>query len=507
MSNLNSASCRVAVFTRQSKGDPDGIERQLPRARKLAEFRGWTVVHTHADDGPSASKQRGPGTQWARMLADANAGRIDTVIAVDLDHLLRTTLDLNVPMDHNVMAVTVDGEIDLSTSGGEFRATMLASIARFEVRRKGERQSRGQVQRAQQGRPPKGTRPLGYATDGSIIAAEAAAVRELFRFLAIEDGPSIAALAAGLSGKVAPHVPASLSHLPKHTRTLMIERNKRRAAIGEDPAPVPPDGPWHSSTVLGILRNPRHAGYSVYTDRNARAQIKRRTWYAQIARDEHGNPVTGPWTPSVDELTWLAVQERLDDQRRVTNRSGSTARKHLGSRLYLCGLCEKPVKAHSLRYRCPDGHLMRARRHVDDWVLQVIRLRLAQPDLAGVIMKEDSPRLVEIQDAITKHQGKITRAQRDYDAELIEGPDLQCIRDSERELIELLEIERRVLTSSTDLAGVLGARDPVAAFDDSDLAIQRRVVDLLCTVRLLPHPRGKKTFNPETVQITPKRLG
>ena len=122
-------------------------------------------------------------------------------------------------------------------------------------------------------------------------------------------------------------------------------------------------------------------------------------------------------------------------------------------------------------------------------------------------MKEDSPRLVEIQDAITKHQGKITRAQRDYDAELIGGPDLQCIRDSERELIELLEIERRVLTSSTDLAGVLGARDPVAAFDDSDLAIQRRVVDLLCTVRLLPHPRGKNTFNPETVQITPKRLG
>lgn len=34
--------------------------------------------------------------------------------------------------------------------------------------------------------------------------------------------------------------------------------------------------------------------------------------------------------------------------------------------------------------------------------------------------------------------------------------------------------------------------------------IKRRVIDFFATVRLYPHPRGKKKFDPETVQITPK---
>ncbi len=32
--------------------------------------------------------------------------------------------------------------------------------------------------------------------------------------------------------------------------------------------------------------------------------------------------------------------------------------------------------------------------------------------------------------------------------------------------------------------------------------MQRGAIDALCQVRLLPHPRGVKAFNPETVQIT-----
>lgn len=51
---------------------------------------------------------------------------------------------------------------------------------------------------------------------------------------------------------------------------------------------------------------------------------------------------------------------------------------------------------------------------------------------------------------------------------------------------------------------MLDAADPVAAFDEADLMIKRRVIDFFATVRLFPHPRGKKTFDPETVQITPK---
>ena len=51
----------------------------------------------------------------------------------------------------------------------------------------------------------------------------------------------------------------------------------------------------------------------------------------------------GKWTPIVEPEVWWTVQERLNEPKRITNRTGSTARKHLGSGLYLCGICETPV--------------------------------------------------------------------------------------------------------------------------------------------------------------------
>ena len=43
-------------------------------------------------------------------------------------------------------------------------------------------------------------------------------------------------------------------------------------AEGKQLRPVPDDKPWSPSTVLGILRNPRYAGYSVYTSKDTRRQ-------------------------------------------------------------------------------------------------------------------------------------------------------------------------------------------------------------------------------------------
>jgi site-specific DNA recombinase len=46
-----------------------------------------------------------------------------------------------------------------------------------------------------------------------------------------------------------------------------------------------------------------------------------------------------------------------------------------------------------------------------------------------------------------------------------------------------------------------GSADPVAAFDAADLAAQRSVIDAVCSVSLLHHPRGVGKFDPETVRI------
>lgn len=140
----------------------EGIDRQRERTRALAESRGWPVVEEYIDNDVSASKPRGAGTAWHRLIGDAKSGRIDVVIAVDQDRLLRGLRDLVTLLDLGVRIATVDGELDLTTADGEFRATLSAGLARFEVRRKSERQRRANEHGRKLGVPPGGRRAFGY---------------------------------------------------------------------------------------------------------------------------------------------------------------------------------------------------------------------------------------------------------------------------------------------------------------------------------------------------------
>lgn len=510
MPNATPDPRRAAIYLRISQDRENlrrGVDRHREAADELIERRGWTFVDVYEDNDTTGSGRK-KRPEFERLLADVEQGLIDVIVAQEWPRLERNRADgvriIEAAQKHKILLTFAKGsDIDCTTAAGRLSADMFSAIARNEIEVKAERQSGAQLQRARQGRAPKGVRPLGYAVNGDLIEDEAVVVHEIFRLFAIADGPSIASIAKGLSGEVADHIPASLPHLPKRSRTLAIERNEKRASEGLPPNPVPDDGPWDSSTVLGILRNPRYAGYSVYTDRLDRSQNKRRTWYAQILRDEDGEPVVGQWTPIVEPDVWWTVQARLNEPKRITNRTGSTARKHIGSGLYLCGLCDSPVRAHGRRYRC-EGHIMRVREPIDEWVLALVRARLARPDLADTIPARDEPRLQAIQAEIGSRQAKIKRAMHDYDEELIEGFDYKRVKDRESTAIAALEAQRRALTATTDLGGVLDAKDPVQAFDDADLMIKRRVIDFFCTVRLYPHPRGKKPFDRETAKVTPK---
>jgi DNA invertase Pin-like site-specific DNA recombinase len=155
----------TAIYVRQSINLQEGIDRQLIRTRALAGQRGWTVAGEYLDNDTSATKARGHTSAWARMLNDAAAGTFTHVIAVDLDRLLRSQRDRLTLLDSGLKVVTVDGELDLSTADGEFRASIMASVARFEVRRKSERQKRAGDHRASLGIPQSGKRPFGYEAD------------------------------------------------------------------------------------------------------------------------------------------------------------------------------------------------------------------------------------------------------------------------------------------------------------------------------------------------------
>ena len=515
---MSSAPRKAAIYLRISQDrEMDGlaIERQREDCENLARFRRWEIVETYVDQSKSATDRSAIRPDYDRMVADYLVGRFDAIICYDLDRLTRQPRQLEDWIDaaelRGLALVTANGDADLSTDGGRMYARIKAAVARAEMERKSARQSAAQRQRAMQGRAPKGMRPLGYAVDGSVMPDEAVVVKAIYAlFSRIENPESLRSLARALSGteKI-----KGLSALPKHTHTVSVERAAAREEQGLDPRPIVEDGPWSPSTVLGILRNPRYAALSTYTPKFAQADGKRRRmWKAQLLRDDAGEPIRGQWERIVDDETWWKVQEILDDKKRVTNTSGATKRKRLGSGLYRCGVvvsvtgevCGKKVTGAPRGYTCP-GHLVRSGPAIDEYVTKAISARLAMDDAAEKILKpKDSSQTEALDAAISDQRARISRAQHDYDEEIIEGRDLKRVRDAAEERIQELEAQKALRGRAGVLRPILDTDDPPGAFRGASLEIRRQVIDALVTVTVFPQPRGRKGFDPASVEIVSK---
>lgn len=498
------------------------IERQREDCERLAAREGWAVVETYVDQSKSATDATKLREQYDRMVTDYKAGAFSAIVCYDLDRLTRQPRQLEDWVDaartRGLLLKSVSGDVDLTNENGLLVAGIKIQVARAEVVRKGKRQSAAQWQRAKLGKAPKGMRPLGYQVNGDVIPDEAEAVRAIYAaFIRAESPESLRSLARALSGAAGSSV-EGITRRPKHTHVVSVEREgARRVRLAEenrpyvfDPETIKADGPWSPSTVLGILRNPRYAGMSTYTPKEYQEDgNRRRTWKAQIVRDEADEPIRGQWEPIVDDETWWRAQEILDDAERVTNTSGSTKRKHLGSGLYRCGavveidgtICGKKVTGAPRGYRCA-GHVMRTGPAIDKFVTDAIAARLCQPDaLRTGAHVEDNPTTVGISAAISEQRAKIMRAQRDYDAEIIEGHDLKRVRAAAETRIHELESERLLHGRTSVLVPILGSDDPAQAFREGSLDVRRSTIDALAVVTLYPHPKGRKGFDPASVEI------
>ncbi|HEU5405534.1 MAG TPA: recombinase family protein, partial [Gaiellaceae bacterium] len=166
---------------------------------RLAERKGWRVVEQYVDDDVSAwSGKRRP--EYARLLADLQAGSINGLLVYDLDRLHRQPSELESFIDlcqrlglTNVASVS--GEIDLTTADGQFQARILGAVAKKSSDDTSRRIRRKHLEIAAEGRVSGGgSRPYGYEADKvTLRPAEAAVVAECAkRLLAGEPVRSIA---------------------------------------------------------------------------------------------------------------------------------------------------------------------------------------------------------------------------------------------------------------------------------------------------------------------------
>lgn len=385
---------RAALYLRQSidrDGRSEGIDRQRARCRALVDSRAWENAGEYVDNDVSASKPRGAGTAWHRLIDDAKAGRVDVVVAVDQDRILRGIRDLVTLLETGVRLATVDGELDLTTADGEFRATLAAGLARFEVRRKSERQKRANAHRRERLLPAGGRRAFGYTK-----------------------------LAAGASTEWPKRVAADgrewpdYGHEPLEPEATAVRRGYAMLLAGATLRSIArawnADGltttvgkPFEAYSVRNILANPRNAGLVAPPRASSGGQS------AGLNLRLADLP-SGSWEPLVTPETWAAARDLLADPKRRS--TPGALPKSLLSGIATCGVCGADMKAGVVRgiksYRCAaTPHLSRKRDDADHYVTHVVLARLARPDAAEILRRDDAPNVAELRaQMLAKQQGE-----------------------------------------------------------------------------------------------------
>jgi site-specific DNA recombinase len=452
---------RAALYFRQSLDVQEGIDRQRTRCTALASARGWDVAGEYEDNDTSASKTRGNGTAWARLVADAAAGKFDVVIAVDLDRLLRTITDLITLTETGAKVLTVDGEIDLTTADGEFRATMLAGIARFEARRKGERQKRATAQAAAKGRRTGGRRPFGYEDNGITVRPdEARAVREGYESF--------------LAG-----VP--LAEIARTWNRQGFVSGSARYVAGHKGEP----SPWSPGGVNMVLSNPRNMG--------------KRAHLGEIVAEAE-------WPAIVDESTWQATRAVLSNPDR---NSGARKGRYLLSGIALCGVCGSTAHAGGNArkgvpaYRCSGsaGHFARRSVPVEEYVEAIMVARLSRADARELLSDHTKPDVHATRNAAIVVRERLDSLAVDFADGSLTASQLRSATERLRARLQTLENEIADAGRVDLLGPVVNSENVTTAWAGLATARKRAIIAMLATVTIHPPGRGTRNFNPETVGI------
>ncbi|MGV2953106.1 recombinase family protein [Glutamicibacter sp. AGC46] len=465
----------VAAYVRASmdrRGDRWTIETQLRKIRSLADAKDWKVVEVYEDNAVSATKKRRAGTKWAEMLKDAEAGRFSMVVAVDMDRLLRSTKDLNTLIDLGLRVVTVDGEIDLSTADGEFRATMLAALARFEARRKAERQIRSNERRRAEGMPVSAWTAFGWTKQGEVIPEQADAVRKAFDAFLGEPSLPIRRIREDLN---------AAGHLTARGTEFSID------------------------AVRYLLANPLYSGYIKHY---ASGELY---------------PVQGEaFPPIVGEQTWRAAVAKLEDNARRADKQGNQP-KYLLSGIGLCGKCGGTLVAGKNSrgvgtYKCGQHfHLSRQREPVDVMVEEAVLTRLSALDVHDLVMPVENSG-IDRNALLTERNAFVERVK-----EL--GPLLRDIHQPVLEITAAIndlkaridEIDSTLLDRSLSVVAELleDVGDPIGSHERReavgqkwsvlDMDRRRMLVDELVTVTIEPIVPGHVRFDPGLILIEPRK--
>lgn len=443
------------------------MARQEADCRGLAERLGWEVEQVYTDNDLSAfSGKRRPA--YEALLADADAGAVDAILAWHADRLHRSPRELEGFIDlcerRGLAVQTVSaGPIDLGTPSGRMIARQLGAVARYESEHKAERQRRKARELAEAGKQAGGgTRGYGYAADRrTIVPAEAAIIRE-----------SAERVLAG-----------------DPLRAIVRDLNRRGVATVTGTA-------WSTTVLRRLLTSGRIAGWREHHDLLTAA---------------------GDWPPIIDRPTLDRLRALLLDPGRRTT-TGPTVRSYLlAGGLTRCGRCGNSMagapRADGVRrYICRrdpsgtgcNGCAILAEEldaHVRDAVLDYID----SPALAAALEAHERQTVAAADlEALHADELALEELARDYYAErTLSRAEYDAARDVLQSRVKGAR-QRMTRTNGTGkLRAVMGLGKALREAWDAESFDWRRALVLAVVekVTIGPGRRGYNRFEPSRVSI------
>jgi hypothetical protein len=145
----------------------------------------------------------------------------------------------------------------------------------------------------------------------------------------------------------------------------------------------------------------------------------------------------------------------------------------------------------------------RAQIPVDDLIERIVIARLQRPDVLDVLSTGDPDTVKAARDEIDTMTAKLALAADQFADDVITAEQLRRITGRLRPRLAAAESARDAALPAAVPAGVAGP-DAAARWLTLPLASKRAIVDMLCTVTILPVGRGARTdveLDPASIRI------
>lgn len=329
---------KVCAYCRVSTDKNDQLNSLVNQKHYFEEYiknhENWILVSIFADEGITGTSTKNR-TEFNKMISLAMEGKIDYIITKEVSRFSRNTVDVlrftRELKQHNVGVKFINDNIDTLSDEGEFKLTLLSSLAQEESRKISSRVKWGQERQMEKG-VVFGSGIYGYFLKNgalSINNEESETVKIIF--------------AKFLEGK--------------GTQSIATELNIKGIRPKKS-------NEWNSTAILKILRNEKYCGdllqkKYVTPDFLEHKKIINKDQNSKILIKNHHDAI-------ISREEWILVQKEL------LRRSPSEEIKNKHSNRYwcsgkvFCGICGKSFVgysgksgkgAHNKGWRCSQNAL------------------------------------------------------------------------------------------------------------------------------------------------------